>query len=129
MSSRAVRQFARAAVATVGVPYVDTINLSQNMPAPTWCTLAFLTYGNEKLSFCDDREETGSISLVFFGAPGVGDDALLQAAEAAAAKFYAYADPARKVTLTTQAAPIEFTPAGDVPQYAVSIDFEYSHVH
>ena len=129
MSSRAVRQFARAAVATVGVPYVDTINLAQNMPTPTWCTLSFLTYANEKLSYCDDREETGAISLVFFGAPGVGDDALLQAAEAAAAKFYVYKDPAIKVTLTTQAAPIEFTPAGDVPQFAVSIDFEYSHVH
>ena len=129
MSSRAVRQFARAAVATVGVAYIDTINLAQNMTQPTWCTLAFLTYGNEKLSYCDDREETGSISLVFFGAPGVGDDALLQAAEAAAAKFYAFADPANKVTLTTQAAPIEFTPAGDVPQYALSIDFEYSYVH
>ena len=129
MSSRAVRQFARAAVATVGVAYVDTINLAQNMTQPTWCTLAFLTYGNEKLSYCDDREETGAISLVFFGAPGVGDDALLQAAETAAAKFYAYADPARKVTLTMQNAAIEFAPAGDVPQYAVQIDFDYSYVY
>ena len=125
MSSRAVRQFARAAVATVGVPYVDTINFAQNMPAPTWCTLAFLTYGNEKLSFCDDREETGSISLVFFGAPGVGDDALLQAGEAAAAKFFAYTDPNNKVVLTTQSAAIDYQAAGDVPQFAIQFDFEY----
>ena len=128
MSSRAVRQFARAAVATVGVPYVDTINLSQSTPTPVWCTLSFLTYGTEKLSFCDDREETGAISLVFFGAPGAGDDSILQAAEAAAAKFYAYVDPLKAVTLRTIGAPIDYISAGDVPQFAVQIDFEYSHV-
>ena len=128
MSSRAVRQFARAAVATIGVPYIDTINLSQKLPSPNWCTLSFLTYGTEKLSYCNEMQETGVISLVFFGAPGVGDDAILQAGEAAAAKFYDYANPLFPVTLRTLSAPIDYTSAGDVPQYAVQFDFEYDHV-
>ena len=128
MSSRAVRQFSRAAVATVGVPYIDTINLAQNMPSPVWCTLSFLPYGTEKLTFCDDMQETGIVSLVFFGAPGVGDDALLQAGEAAAAKFFAYTDPNNKVVLTTQSAAIDYQAAGDVPQFAIQFDFEYSYV-
>lgn len=129
MSSRAVRQFARAAVATVGVTYVDTINFAQNMTQPTWCTLAFLVYGNERLSFCEDYEETGAISLVFFGAPGVGDDALLQTAEAAATKFYSYKDPAKRVTVKAIGSPIDFASSGDVPQFGLQIDFEYSYVH
>ena len=125
MSSRAVRTFARDAVATCGVPYYDTINLSQQMPPAPWCTLEFDSYGAEKLTWCDSRRESGVITLTFFGAPGEGDDAILTVAEAAAQVFYDYKDPSNAVTIVTMPTPQTFDIAGGSGQFAVEFMFSY----
>jgi len=125
MSSRAVRRFARDAVATCGVPYYDTINLSQQMPPAPWCTLEFDPYGTEKLTWCDSRKETGVITLTFFGPPGEGDDNLLAVAEAAAQFFYDYKDPNDAVHLNTFGSAETFEAEGDTPQFIVQFEFEY----
>jgi hypothetical protein len=87
--------------------------------------MEFASYGMDKLSYCDEWQEVGSIQLDFFGDAGVGDDALLAAAEPAAKQFFRSVDPAGKLVLTNLSAPDDFTPTGGTPKFGVSFIVEY----
>jgi hypothetical protein len=126
MSTRAVRTLARTFAAALDVPYVDTINYEVNPDHDIWFTIEFSAYGMDKLSYCNTWQEVGSIQLDFFGVAGVGDDALLEAAEPAAKKFFESLDPSGRLTFTTIAAPDDFTPSGGVPKFGVSFLISYN---
>ena len=127
MSSRAVRTLARTWANALPVPYVDTINFDESPTDPIWFTIEFASYGSDKMSFCQDWREVGSLQLDFFGLAGVGDDALLAAAEPAVRQFFQNVDPAGKLSLVSFSAPDDFTPTGGSPKFGVSfvIDYEF----
>lgn len=127
MSSRAVRRLAREWASTLDVPYVDTINFEVNPIHDIWFTIEFAAYGMDKLSYCNTWQEVGSIQLDFLGVAGVGDDALLEAAELAARKFFESVDKSGRMTFTTIAAPEDFTPTGGVPKFGVSFLISYTY--
>jgi hypothetical protein len=127
MSSRYVRQTARAWAATLSTPYLETINVAETAPDGTiWMSAEFDSFGWDKLSYCQEFQETGQITLVWMGVNGVGDDAVLTAAEADAVAFFKKVDPAGKLVLTGRSAPDTFETSGTQPEFLVSIDFEYS---
>ena len=126
MSSRAVRTLARTWANALPVPYVDTINFDESPTDPIWFTIEFDSYGMDKLSFCQDWQEVGFIQLDFFGLAGVGDDALLAAAEPAVQQFLQNVDPAGKLSLVSFSAPDDFTPTGGAPKFGVSFVIDYT---
>jgi hypothetical protein len=125
MSSRAVRQFARTVLGTLTSPYFDTINVEQNPTDNVWVTAEFAALGSVKETYCEAWVEEGDIVLTFFGRPGIGDDALLQQAEADAARFYAGVDPAGKVVLVNKSAPEDFYITEEGPRFGVIFRFGY----
>lgn len=127
MSSRAVRTLARQWASEVDVPYIDTINYEVSPDHDIWFTLEFASYGMDKMSYCNNWQEVGSIQLDFFGVAGVGDDTLLAAAEPAARQFFLNQDPQGKLTFVSIAAPDDFTPTGGVPKFGVSFLISYTY--
>ena len=126
MSSRAVRTLARTWANALPVPYIDTINFDESPTDPIWFTIEFDSYGMDKLSFCQEWQEVGFIQLDFFGLAGVGDDALLAAAEPAVQQFLQNVDPAGKLSLVSFSAPDDFTPTGGAPKFGVSFVIDYT---
>lgn len=124
MSSRAVRQMVRTWLGTMSVPFHDTINLEQNPSDPVWLSVEFDAYGYDKDTYCEKFTERGQITLVWMGQSGVGDDALLQTAEADAAAFYANTDPTGKLVLTGRSASDSYI-GSDTPYFEVAIYFDY----
>lgn len=127
MSTRAVRTLARQWASELSVPYVDTINLEVNPEFDIWFTIEFSAYGMDKLSFCDSWQEVGSIQLDFLGLAGVGDDALLAAAEPAVRAFFQKRDPTGLLVFSGISAPDDFTPTGGTPKFGVSFVISYSY--
>jgi hypothetical protein len=126
MSTRAVRTLSRQWATGQAVPYVDTVNFEVNPANDIWFTLEFSAYGMDKLSYCNAWQEVGTIQLDFFGIAGVGDDALLEAAEPVARKFFESAEQDSRMTFTTISAPDDFTPTGGVPKFGVSFTISYT---
>lgn len=126
MSSRAVRTLARTWAKTLTTPYVETINVAEDAPdGSIWMSLEFDSYGWDKMSYCQDFQETGQITLVWMGVNGTGDDAVLLQAEFDAIAFFSKVDPAGKLVLTGRSAPDTFETSGSTPEFLVSIDFQY----
>jgi hypothetical protein len=61
------------------------------------------------------------------GVNGVGDDAVLAAAEADAAVFFSKVDPAGKLVFTGRSAPDTFETSGTTPEFLVSISIDYEY--
>lgn len=128
MSSRAVRTLARTWAQTLSTPYLETINVAETAPDGTiWMSAEFDAFGWDKLSYCQEFQETGQITLIWMGVNGTGDDAVLQAAEADATAFFSKVDPTGKLTLTGRSAPDTFETSGTQPEFLVSIDFSYTY--
>ena len=130
MSSRAVRTQIRSLLAapavTVLCPFYETINVEQNPTDAVWFTVAFDFLYSDKLSFCQDFAENGSIELVFESLPGTGDDAVLQAAEGVTAELKKFVDSTGKLTLTSFSAPDEYSlGASDDGAYRVVVFIDY----
>jgi hypothetical protein len=127
MSSRAVRTLARTWAKTLATPYIETINISESAPdGSIWLTAEFDAFGWDKLSYCQDFQESGQVTLIWMGVNGTGDDAVLAAAEADALIFFSKVDPAGKLVLTGRSAPDTFETSGTTPEFLVSIDFQYT---
>lgn len=110
MSSRYVRNLVRqwATDATVQVPFYDTVNLEQDPNDPVWFTVEFVSFGHVVESYCGKKLEEGELRFVFFGQPGIGDDALLQAAEGAAKAVAVKTDPAGALVLNEPSPPVDY---------------------
>jgi hypothetical protein len=130
MSSKIVRQKARQWIvpAAAGIaPFYESVNTQVSAQDPLWVTLEFDSFGREYESFCGDTTETGTINIVVFGRAGVGDDAVITAAEKIASNFYDYGDPSNGLILVDLAAPEELFSNDGSPQYAVSVTIEYEY--
>ena len=125
MSSRAVRQLVRGWMPALSTPYYDTINQEQNPTNDVWVTVEFNSFGMTKETFCETWVEEGDITLTFFGKPGIGDDAILAQAEADAALFYGFIDPAGKVIIVNKSAPEDFAFTENGPRFGVTFRFGY----
>ena len=128
MSSRAVRTTFRGWAATLATPFYDTINLSVSPSDLIWSTASFEPFGNEVTTFCRDKEETGQIEMTYMAQPGVGDDAVLQAAEADIAALMAKTDATGKFVLTEYDLPADIS-FGEDSKYRVSVVFMYVFYH
>ena len=128
MSSRAVRTTFRGWAATLATPFYDTINLSVSPSDAIWSTASFDSFSNQVITFCRDMEEVGQIELMYMAQPGVGDDAVLQAAEADIAALMAKTDATGKFVLTEYDPPADIS-FGEGNSYRVSVVFLYVFYH
>lgn len=108
MTSRYVRTEVRNWLLQGNVPYYDTVNLEQNPTDPIWSTVDWGYADRQMTTYCHNHVEEGSFNVVFFGDPGVGDDALLAAAEADMDLLLLRVDPNARLTLTNYNAPFSF---------------------
>ena len=122
MASRPVRQIIRQWAALVAVPFYDTVSVDNDPADPVWFTVEWSWATRESTDYCQNEREDGAFYLVFFGQAGQGDDAVLAAAEAAAAVFKAQTDP--KLHLGAINPPSDFT---EGPWYGVEVEVEYSY--
>jgi hypothetical protein len=83
MANLYVRRLVKSWLTAGAVPFFDTVSREQNPNDDIWCTVDWGAPYRTKESYCDKFTEDGTISIVFFGLSGIGDDALLTAAEAA----------------------------------------------
>ena len=129
MSSLYVRQKVRewAELPTVGVPYYDTINVEENPSENIWFTAEFEPEYTEKQTFCGELSEEGLINFVFETNAGIGDEALITAAESAVATILEQNDPSQDLVLEMAYAPDEYTGGTADTGYRVSISVEYYH--
>lgn len=128
MSSLYVRQLAKQWVAGLVTPFYNTANEEQNPADAVWMSLEYDAYTTIKETYCEDWTEEGTIRLVFFGTPGVGDDSLFLIAQQDANTFFNNTDSTGKLTLTILNAPVEFG-GPDTPFYGVEVSIDYTYTH
>ena len=110
------------------VPFYNTTNEEQSPSDDIWATLEFNFADRETLTFCrDTTEEQGEFEVVYLGQPGIGDVALLTAAEADIKTLMAQRDPTNKLILTQSNPPEEFTQGDAQMEYGVAFSIEYSY--
>lgn len=108
MADRYVRSKVRGWLAAGPVPFYDTVNIDQRPGDVVWCTVLWGAPFRSKESYCNEFVEEGEVSIVFFGRPGIGDDALLADAEAAIDALMTNADPTGKLVLLDRGVGIDF---------------------
>jgi hypothetical protein len=103
MSALGVRKLSRAwarQVSPVDAPFYDTVNTETNPTDDVWWTIEFFTSTHNGETFCRGGYiEGGQLDLVFCGRAGIGDEALLTAAEAVVAAFTQKIDPDARLVL------------------------------
>lgn len=130
MASLYVRQLVRTWMqdAAMTVPFYNTTNEEQSPSDDIWCTLEFNYADRETLTFCAGSvEEQGELEVVYLGQPGVGDVAMLTAAEADIKTLMAQRDPNNKLILTQSSAPEEFTQGDAQMEYGLAFSIDYSY--
>lgn len=130
MSSLYVRDLVRtwAAAAAAPMPFYDTVNREVDPQDDRWATVQFTGGTNEQITYCS-QQEAGTFDLMFFARGGAGDQALLQAAEAAVTAFLANTDPTRALQLRLTGPPEDFPAGGGVPWYVISFPVSYLFAH
>lgn len=125
MSDLYVRQYCDALAKSLSPDYVNTINEEQN-PDPTgnWWTLEYQALLKARDTFCS-VQESGNVSLVFFGVAGVGYEALQEYAAPIVEAFVASVDPNGRLTLELDQPPSDFT-ALDSPSYVLEYAINYA---
>lgn len=128
MAARYVRNLMDTWAQALNTPYYSTINVEQNPTDPQWMTLEYDYAQADVLDYCGNVIHYGVLSLVFFGQAGIGDDALLQAAETDLGLMMLNDDPNQKLVLYSHEAPEDFVIDGDVPFFGIScrINYEYT---
>lgn len=130
MSSRYVRTMVRGWLATVATPYHDTINTQQAPTDAIWMTAEFDAYNRERLTYCKGTtQEEGVITLVYLAQPGVGDDAVLLAAEADVTTLLAKVDPANRLTIDNISAPLDYSSGDADSTYRIAIELNYTFLN
>lgn len=110
------------------VPYYPTINREQNPQDGIWCSASFMSGYRDVLGYCEGlTTEEGEVEIRYFGLPGIGDSAVIQAAETDMATLMAQRDPAGKCVLMRRSAPLEASngSARNLYSIAVYVDYQY----
>ena len=109
MADRYVRRLVESWItANFATPYYPTVNTEQDPADPVWCTVDWGFSYPQRLTLCNDQLIDGTIQVAFLGPVGIGDDALLQAAEADMVLLMQQVDPNGKLELELQGAPEDF---------------------
>lgn len=124
MSSLYVRDRLREWCAGFGSKFYDTVNFAQDPVDAIWSTLEFVSSDNTQMTFCDFWE-TGIVNVVFFGQPGVGDSALLTAAEGDMALLMAAIDPNKRLVILKSTPPEDYERSDGTPGFVVSFTINY----
>lgn len=127
MSSRYVRTMVRGWLGTIATPYHDTINTQQSPTDAIWVTAEFDAYSSDNIAFCrGTRQEDGVVTLIYMAQPGVGDDAVLIAAEADLATLMTKQDAAGRLVITDHSAPLDYSSGDADSTYRIAIELNYS---
>ncbi len=111
--------------ASLAVPFYDTINQEQNPSDPIWCTVDFIPYERDQITYCGDVAERGFAEVIYYGSPGVGDAALLAAVEADILIIDGLVDA--KLTKDSMTAPNEYSNGDAEKDYILSVEIEYTY--
>jgi hypothetical protein len=122
------RDLVRQWCALCSTPFVETLNTAPPASlAEPWFTIEFDVEASERLTFAGAMLERGLLDLIFAGAPGDGDAAILAAAQADALTIFAQADPQRMLTLERINPPHEASNGSADHSYRVMIGIEYTY--
>lgn len=124
MSSRYVRTKVRDWLNQGSIPFYDTVNNEVDPSDAIWSSVDW-TFSNRTIDdYCGGAIEEGTFSIAFFGRPGIGDDTLIQAAEAEIALLMGRVDTSGKLVL------IDFDPPSDsreAEHYVVEVLVSYEY--
>ena len=110
------------------VPYFPTINVEQNPQDDIWMTADFTASLRDTITYCQGQtSEEGEVELMFFGQPGIGYTALIQAIEADMVTLMAQRDPLNKMVLVNRSAPLETSSGSAKAMYGLSIYIDYQY--
>ena len=135
MSSKPVKDAIRAELTAWGaaqdpvVPYVETANDNSKPAANVWCTAVFGGSTREPLDYSGERYiEQGSVDLVVFSRPGLGDGTAADAADSLEAHFRQLAPLANGVEVLEAEGPEDLgavgTPSGNWYGLSVAVNYE-----
>lgn len=125
MSGQYCRDMFRTWLNALPVPYYDTINLEQSPTDDIWTTAIFLPFSVETLDYCEGREETGEVQVIWLGKPGIGDAALLAAVELHVIQLMSQEDPTGKLVIAGRTAISEYS-GPDAPHYEMAVSILYT---
>lgn len=130
MSSFYVRQVVEGWLedAAMAVPYYQTINEENNPQDDIWATADFTSSLRDTITFCQGiTSEEGEVEVQYFGLPGIGYSALIQAIEADMVTLMAQRDPQGKLVLMNRSAPFETSVGSAKSMYGLSIYIDYQY--
>lgn len=111
---------------SIQTPFYDTVNLEQNPPDDTWMTADFEVTFRERKTFCEGSwVEEGDVGLTFTGLAGVGDGALLAAAEIDVKQLLTFRDSTGQLTITGVGGVNEVSGGSANMGYQIEYIFEY----
>lgn len=114
---------------SVKTPYYDTVNAEQNPQDDTWMTADFEVTFRERRTFCEgDWMEEGDVGLTFTGLAGVGDGALLAAAEEDVKQLLTFRDPSGQLVVTGVSGVNEVSGGSANVGYQIEYVFEYKYM-
>lgn len=125
MADLYVRNLVRSWLVSGVVPYYDTVNIEQDPEEDLWCTVDWGFSFPSLMTYCGEVQHEGSFRVLYFGLPGIGDQAVLAAAEIDMASLMSQMDPNKQLAL------IGISSAEDVLEenyfgVAYSVDYEYT---
>jgi hypothetical protein len=124
MSSRYVRTTVRNWLGLGSVPFYDTVNVEQDPTDRIWNSVDWGAGFRDRETFCGEVE-SGNFDVVFVGPPGIGDDELLEKAEAEIQVLMTRVDPSQKLSLLMFSAPQDFRTSQGKFCVSISVEYEY----
>ena len=108
-------------------PFYETINTDQSPTDDLWCTVEFAVFDIEHRCYSGTlRIERGAATITIFGKPGVGDSAVVAAADALQNYFDGLINDGDVVIANVL--PATEATAGDATNfYGVEIELEYDY--
>lgn len=126
MSSSYVRALVKGwlSAPAFGIPFYNTENEVQTPVASVWATVEWSFPDKQRYTFCSSME-SADFNIVFLGAMGNGDEALLIAAEAAMLQFALNSDSTGVLQITEIGAPYTFSDEKNYFCIAFPVSYEY----
>lgn len=113
---------------SIQTPFYDTVNLEQNPQDDIWMTADFEVTFRERQTFCEGSwVEEGDVGLTFTGLAGVGDGALLAAAELDVKQLLTFRDASGQLVITGVGGVNEVSGGSANIGYQIEYLFEYKY--
>lgn len=108
MASRYVRTKVRDWMNQGNIKFYDSVNFEIDPQDAIWSSAEWMYSTRTMDTFCGVALEEGTFTIAFFGRPGIGDDTLLEAAEAEIALLMSRVDTSGKLVLLDFDPPTDF---------------------